>query len=117
MDYKFFCFDGEPKFLYVSDSLRHKLIFLNTDWTPCEYTREDYTPLDDIPKKPKYLEELLNIARRLAAGIPHIRVDLYYINGNIYFGELTFFTGSGFIPFTKISFDKQIGTLLHLPSL
>lgn len=115
-DYKFFCFDGEPKFLYVSDSQNHKLAFLNTDWTRTEFSRDDYEPLEILPQKPQKLEEMLNIARKLSSGIPHVRVDLYNVDGHIYFGELTFYTGSGIIPFNPRKFDEKIGDLLILPT-
>lgn len=114
-DYKFFCFDGEPHFLYVSDSTAHKLIFLKPDWTPADFGRDDYGELDDYPPKPDNLEELLSIVRKLAESKPHVRVDLYVVDHHTYFGEMTFFTGSGFIPFNPQEADGQIGDLLALP--
>lgn len=115
MDYKFFCFDGEPRFLYVSDSPKHESVFLNTDWTLAGIGRDDYEPLKEVPAKPDNLDEMLNIARKLTKGTPHARVDLYNINEQIYFGEITFYTGSGFIPFNPKSFDLLIGDMLQLP--
>ncbi|MCF2659696.1 hypothetical protein JQM83_10980 [Parabacteroides distasonis] len=116
-DYKFFCFDGEPKFLYISDSQSHELAFLNSDWTLAEFGREDYKPLSELPPKPDNLEEMLSIARKLSRGKPHVRVDLYYVDKQIYFGELTFYTGSGFIPFNPKYYDKIIGDLLDISSV
>lgn len=116
LDFKFFCFNGEPKFLYVSDSPSHSLAFLNTDWTLTDFGRDDYHPLNKIPKKPENLEEMLAIARKLSAGIPHVRVDLYNIDKHIYFGELTLYTGSGYIPFNPKEYDGKIGDLLTLPN-
>lgn len=115
-DYKFFCFDGEPKFLYISDSTNHELVFLNTDWTEAEFGRSDYKPLTNIPPKPDNLDEMLDIARKLSNGKAHVRVDLYNVNKHIYFGELTFYTGAGFIPFTPKEYDKVLGEMLKLPS-
>ncbi len=115
-NYKFFCFDGEPRFLYVSDSPNHKLAFLNTDWTPADFRRDDYYPLDKLPKKPDNLDEMLDIARRLSSNKPHVRVDLYNINNHIYFGELTLYTGSEFIPFNPREYDNKLGNLLTLPN-
>lgn len=116
-DYKFFCFDGEPKFLYVSDSPNHKLAFLNTDWTIASIGRKDYKPLLNIPPKPYNLDEMLEVARKLSKGKPHVRVDLYNVNGHIYFGELTFYTGAVFIPFDPRECDKMLGDMLRLPSM
>ena len=115
-DYKFFCFDGEPKFLYISDSPNHELVFLNTDWTEAEFGRSDYKPLTNIPPKPDNLDEMLDIARKLSKGKVHVRVDLYNVNKHIYFGELTFYTGAGFIPFTPKEYDKVLGEMIKLPS-
>lgn len=116
LDFKFFCFNGEPKFLYVSDTPSHSLTFLNTDWTITDFGRDDYHPLNKIPEKPENLEEMLTIASKLSAGIPHVRVDLYNIDKHIFFGELTLFTGSGFIPFNPKEFDGKLGDLLTLPN-
>lgn len=116
LDYKFFCFDGEPRFLYISDSPSHSLAFLNTDWTRTDFGRDDYHPLNKIPEKPENLEEMLAIARKLSAGIPHVRVDLYNIDKNIYFGELTLYTGPGYIPFNTKEYDGKLGDLLTLPN-
>lgn len=116
LDFKFFCFKGEPKFLYVSDSPSHSLAFLNTDWTLTDFGRDDYHPLNKIPEKPENLEEMLAIARKLSAGIPHVRVDLYNIDKHIYFGELTLYTGSGYIPFNPKEYDGKLGDLLTQPN-
>ena len=113
LDFKFFCFNGEPKFLYVSDSPSHSLAFLNIDWSLTDFGRDDYHPLNKLPEN---LEEMLAIARKLSAGIPHVRVDLYNIDKHIYFGELTLYTGSGYIPFNPKEYDGQLGDLLTLPN-
>lgn len=115
-DYKFFCFNGEPKFLYISDSPNHKLAFLYTDWTKAEFGRSDYEPLTDIPPKPDNLDEMLDVARKLSEGKAHVRVDLYNVDNHIYFGELTFYTGAGFIPFVPKEYDYVLGEMLKLPS-
>lgn len=115
-DYKFFCFDGEPKFLYVADSQNHKLTFLNIDWTFAGFARDDYNDLTTLPPKPKNLDEMIAIARKLSYGKSHVRVDLYDVDNHTYFGELTFYTGSGFIPFNPKEYDGKLGELLTLPN-
>lgn len=55
------------------------------------------------------------LAERLSKGIPHVRVDLYDVNGSIYFGELTFCHWSGFVPFDPEEWDKTFGDWLKLP--
>ena len=114
-DYKFFCFNGEAKFLYVSESLSHKLAFLNLDWTPSDFCRDDYIPLTDIPPKPDNLDEMIEVVNKLAKGKPHVRVDLYDVYGHLFFGEITLYTASGFIPFNPKEIDKKIGEMIILP--
>ena len=114
-DYKFFCFNGEPKYLYISDSQNHKLQFLNLDWTPASFSRSDYDLYDTIPTKPNNLAEMIEIARILSKDFLHVRVDLYNVNSRIYFGELTFYTGGGFIPFSSMEDDIIAGSYLNLP--
>ena len=58
---------------------------------------------------------MINIAEKLSAPFPHVRVDLYNINGTVIFGELTFFTNSGVIPFDPDSFDFEIGEAFEVP--
>lgn len=118
-DYKFYCFGGEPKFLYVSagmeDHATASISFVTLDWTFAPYERSDYKPLSELPQKPSCFEEMLEICKKLAKNIPFLRVDLYEINGKIYFSELTFHPCSGFMPFANAEHDLEIGNLLELP--
>lgn len=66
-------------------------------------------------KKPEGFEEMKQIASRLSEGIPHVRVDLYNINGHIYFGELTFSHWSGLTPFSPEEWDYKFGSWIKLP--
>ena len=68
----------------------------------------------DIPKPRKY-ELMIELAEKLSEGIPFVRVDFYEINGKVYFGELTFFPGSGFEEFTPEKYDRILGDMLELP--
>ena len=63
-----------------------------------------------------FSDKMLDIARKLSAGIPHVRVDLYNCDGKIYFGEMTFFHFSGMVPFSPHSWDLRFGDMLKLPS-
>ena len=118
-DYKFYCFDGEPAFLYVSEGLENhqtaRISFLNLDWTRAPYLRSDYAGFETLPPKPDRFDEMVRMARQLARGFRFVRVDLYEINGRVYFGEMTFTpTGGGFVPFIPDEADEEIGKLLHL---
>lgn len=119
VDYKFFCFNGEPKFLYVSQGLENhntaSISFLYLNWTFAPYERSDYKPFEQLPDKPQHYDDMIRIARKLSAGIPFLRVDLYEINGKIYFSELTFSPCGGYIPFKDEEHDLEIGHLLILP--
>ena len=117
-DYKFFCFDGVPKFLFVATGRQKgdtRFDFFDTDYNHLPVTN-GHPLADTTPKKPMNFEEMLDIASKLSKGIPHVRVDLYNVNGNIYFGELTFFHWSGLVPFNPIDWDYIFGSYLHLPT-
>ncbi|MBP5398133.1 MAG: hypothetical protein J6Y32_05865 [Bacteroidales bacterium] len=117
-DYKFYCFNGEPAFLYVSEGLENhdsaRLGFLNLDWTPAPFRRSDYAEFETLPPKPARFEEMVDIAKRLAEGFRFVRVDLYEINGEVYFSEMTFTPSSGFVPFMPEEADREIGSLLRI---
>lgn len=120
-DYKFYCFNGEPKFLYISEGLENhataKISFVNLDWTFAPYQRSDYKPFDTLPEKPKAFNEMIKYAAILSERIPCVRVDLYEINGIVYFSELTFTPCGGFMPFKDEKYDYDIGKYLKLPKV
>ncbi len=115
-DYKFLCFDGEPAYVIV-DADRydgHTRSFYSPDWVRQDmFNRHPAIPRE-IPK-PEKLTEMLDIARKLSAGIPHVRVDLYETDGRVYFGETTFFHGYGMEVFRPREFEKHLGDLIPLP--
>ena len=118
-DYKFYCFNGEPQFLYVSEGLSNhknaKMCFVTLDWDLAKFGRFDYTPYDKLPPKPNNLDDLIIIARKLSKGYTFLRVDLYSINGNIYFGELTLCPCAGMMRFDPEEYDKIVGEFMSLP--
>lgn len=119
LDYKFYCFNGEPKLLYVSEGLEDhstaKISFLDLDWTFADFHRSDFRPFDHLPPKPNNYDQMLILAKELSAGIPFLRVDLYEINGKIYFSELTFFPCSGMMPFEPERWNEKLGSWIMLP--
>lgn len=118
-DYKFFCFNGKVKMLFVAtERQKREEPFFN-------FFDENYNPLNlkqghpvntIIPEKPKGFEKMVEIAEKLSEGIPHVRIDLYIINGNVYFGEYTFYHFGGVVPFEPNGWDEKIGSWLELPS-
>jgi len=120
-DYKFFCFDGEPKLLFVATG-RGTQIEPNFDWFDMDYnhlelkTGHPNSPKDKLPKKPDTFEEMKRVAANLSKGMPHVRIDLYECNGQVYFGEYTFFHWSGINKFEPEEWNKKMGDWLHLPA-
>lgn len=118
-DYKIFCFDGKPKFSFVASDRQKegeetKFDFYDLEWKHIPVVNGHECSEHGI-EKPKNYEKMLELAAKLSYGIPHVRVDLYNINGAIYFGELTFFHWSGLVPFEPEEWDYTFGNYLHLP--
>lgn len=117
-DYKFFCFNGEPKLLYMAEGLENhataSMSFYDMDMNLLPIKRKDYKMITTKPQKPKNYEKMKEIAAKLSKGICHLRVDLYNVNGAIYFGELTFYTSGGCIPFEKEEDNIMIGNYMDL---
>ena len=120
-DYKFFCFNGVPKLFYIASG---RLMY---DEPRFDYFDMDYNHIDlktdhpnsdanHLPKKPESFNEMKLLAEKLSSGIPHVRVDFYEVNGKVYFGELTFFHGSGVHNFEPIEWEKLLGDWITLPS-
>lgn len=117
-DYKFFCFDGEPKALFIaSDRQEHNTSFdfFDLKFTHLPFTN-GYKNSSNQLQKPQNLEQMIDVAKRLSKGIPHVRIDLYNINGEIYFGEFTFFHWGGTMPFVPENWDDKFGSWINLPS-
>ena len=118
IDYKFYCFNGEPKFLYVSEGLENhdtaSISFVSLKWEKLPFYRNDYRPFEVLPEKPKHFEEMIEVSRKMARGMKFIRVDLYEINNQIYFSEYTLHPCSGFMPFNDDRYDYDIGKMLEL---
>lgn len=116
VDYKFFCFNGQPKFLYVRQPGESSdLNFITMDWKPASFRRVDAKPSEQLPSKPALFGEMVDIATKLSSEFPFVRVDLYVIGGKIYFSELTFYPSSGLLPFVPQEWDFKLGELLLLP--
>ncbi len=117
-DYKIFCFDGQPKFLFVATGRQQndtRFDFYDTEFNHLPVLN-GHPNADVWPTKPENFEEMLEVAKKLSKGMPHVRVDLYNVNGQIYFGELTFFHWSGWVAFEPEEWDYKFGEYLKLPS-
>ena len=120
MDYKVFCCNGEPRMVKVNYDVAtdYHVCWYDLDWNKIEGTTI-YDPVDESVniEKPQELDRLLELARTLSKDIPYLRVDFYCVDGELKFGELTFFPGSGFERFTPDSFDERIGRWIELPEI
>lgn len=117
-DYKFFCFDGEPKMLFIATDrpFDTRFDFFDTNFNHLPFKQGHPLAAKEI-KKPAGFDKMLDLSRKLSKGFPHVRVDLYDINGHIYFGELTFFHFSGNVPFEPEEWDYKVGEWLKLPKI
>lgn len=116
-DFKILCFSGEPRYIIVDKDryIDHKRNFYDTDWNRVNVTT-DHEQFETPYPKPKNYDEMLRVARILSEDFPFVRVDLYNIDGKIYFGELTFYPWTGYVQFTPDSFDFELGKLMDCSS-
>lgn len=118
-DYKFYCFHGTPKYLYVSEGLEDhstaKISFFDMDFNFVEFGRSDFSRFEEKPEKPLNFEKMVELAKKLSKDMIFVRVDFYEINKTIYFSELTFSPCGGFMPFEPKVYDERLGELLKLP--
>lgn len=119
-DYKFFCFDGKVKALFIATDRADE-----TTETKFDFFDSNFIHLDIIqghpnaavtPTKPAAFELMKNLASELSKGIPQVRVDFYEVGNRIYVGELTLFHFSGNVPFKPEKWDYEFGSWIELPN-
>lgn len=115
-DYKFFCFDGVPRVMFIATDrgTDTKFDFFDMDFNHLPFTN-GHPCADRTPAKPAGFEEMKRLAGILSRGIKQVRVDFYEINGRVYFGELTFSHWSGNVPFDPEEWDYKMGEWIDLP--
>ena len=117
IDYKFYCFGGEPKFLYCGQGLTTdhslKIDFFDMNWNLMPFYRTDYHRLGLIPP-PKHFDEMKDYARKLSIGTKFVRIDLFEVNDVVYFSEFTLYPASGCMPFYPKEYDKIVGEWIQL---
>lgn len=120
-DYKFFCFDGEPKALFIASERQVKGEETKFDFFDMDYNHLPFTNghpnASVLPEKPVCFEEMKELATKLSAGIPHVRVDFYEVNGQVLFGEMTFSHWGGMMPFEPEEWDYKFGSWIKLPNI
>ena len=115
-DYKFFCFNGKVECIVVDIDryIGHKRNFYDASWNNLDVISDCEATDREIPM-PENFELMKQIAEKLSEDFPFVRVDLYNINGKIYFGELTFYPWSGYVQYTPDWFDFELGEKFVLP--
>lgn len=118
-DYKFFCFDGVPKALFIATGRlqgedKVKFDFFDMDYNHLPFTN-GHPNAKILPEKPKCFEEMKQLAAKLSKGMPHVRIDFYEVNGKVYFGEFTFSHWGGLKPFEPEKWDYTFGSWIKLP--
>lgn len=118
VDYKFFCFNGEPRYCQV---IRDRHIKETIDFYDMEWRHMPFIGLNPLAKfgltpvdKPICLSEMKDICRKLSGNLIFSRIDFYVIDGKEYFGEITFYPASGFGKFTPAEWDLKLGKLINL---
>ena len=115
-DYKFFCFNGKVEFIQVDSNRfsKHKRNSYDSNWNFIDlslgYSNDKY----NLDSRPSNFIEMITVAEDLSKGINHVRVDLYNVNNNILFGEMTFFHGSGIEKFIPEIWNRKFGDLIEL---
>jgi len=120
VDYKFYCFDGKPKFIDVhmdrEDDHKQGCFDLDFNLLPFGKSKNYKTIPSDI-EKPSNLPEMVNLVEKLADKLPFVRVDFYSVNGKSIFGEMTFYPADARKDFYPDEYNKIIGDYFKLPKL
>lgn len=119
-DYKVFTFNGVPKVIHIVSNRQNKAEETYGDFFDMDFRHLDLTmghPNAPVPPDmPHNFEKMKEFASVLAKGTIHLRVDFYEVDGNLYFGELTFYQDSGFAHIKPESWNKVLGDWITLPS-
>lgn len=115
-DVKFFCYNGQPKFIQVDIDRysHHKRYNFDTNWQALDLDLGHSSKEPIRIGKPKDLDLMLDYAKILAKDFLHVRVDFYYVDGVIYFGELTFYQGGGYRPVLPEKYGRILGDWMDL---
>lgn len=116
-DYKFYVFNGIIDCVMICKGREKgypQFYFYDLQWKRLNYLKSE--PADDIPRPDNY-DEMIEIVKKLSVGYPEVRIDLYDVDGKIYFGEYTFFNQSGYDLDITRKTDEYWGSLLDLSKI
>ena len=118
-DYKFYCFNGEPKFMqYLSErSTELRIDYFDLNWDHMDICQPSYPPSKHPERiqKPKNFEMMIDLSKKLSESFSFVRVDFYEVNGKIYFGELTFTPAGGIFIHDPPEWNEKLGDMIQLP--
>ena len=122
-DYKWYCFNGEPKYCQViqNRSTEETIDFFDTEWNHQDfigvlpYNGSNYANARVCPSRPSDLDTQIGIAKTIAKDYPFSRIDLYSLSDKTFFGEVTFYPASGFGSFKPAECDMMLGQMIKLP--
>lgn len=114
-DYKFFCFDGEPKFVEITTGKgkTRQRGYYDFNLNPMPFTLGNASN-NPVTENINFIPEMAKLAQILSKGLKHVRIDLYYINDQIYFGEYTFHHSGGLFEVNPVLWDEKIGDMIKL---
>ncbi|MDR1005505.1 MAG: glycosyl transferase [Bacteroidales bacterium] len=118
-DYKFFCFMGQPEYLWIitdrgsKEGINETCFDMQGNRAPI--VQKGYLPDNKPVDLPKNLTKMIEFARILSRDTLHLRVDFYNVAGQIYVGELTFFDGGGYYPFEPEEYNMIMGDWIKIP--
>ena len=114
-DYKFLCFDGEPAVMFIATGRSNdcRSDFFDMDFNHLDM-RNSHFQAENPPAKPECFEEMKALARKLSQGMRYVRIDLYEIDGKVYFSEYTFFDAGGFWPKQPEEWEYKLGEMIRL---
>lgn len=121
-DYKVFCFGGKPEMIYVAqehfengeNKTLYPITFYDLNWNVLDISYGEHPVNPNVPR-PKHLNEMIEIAEKLSADFPFVRVDFFDTDKKLYLAELTFYPGGGFTPYKPETADLLMGEKFRLP--
>ena len=120
-DYKYFCFNQNPEFLYVSEGLsghdHARISFFDLEGKKLEFHRSDFIEMSEKEIQLETLQEMRKLSESIASliKVPFVRTDFYTVDNKVFFSEITFFPCDGMMPFSPKEWDDKLGKLIAIP--
>jgi glutathione synthase/RimK-type ligase-like ATP-grasp enzyme len=119
VDYKFYCFNGQPRFLHVDVNRfndKHYINFYDLEWNKLPL-RKGLPNSPQVNRKPDKFDEMITVAKRLSQNLPFVRIDLYEEQQQVFFGEMTFYPQNGLSSFYPTRYEREFGDLINLNNI